>query len=57
MVKAVAVVLVGAIMIAAVAFMDSIGFDNTAGQRAVLLLSILVALACFLGWWAWRSRR
>ena len=56
MVKVAAGVVLGAIMIAAFAFMNSIGFDNTAGQRAVLLFSILLALACFLGWWAWRSR-
>jgi hypothetical protein len=56
MVKAVAGALVGLIAIAAFAFTDSIGLDNTAGQRALLLLSVLVVLACFLGWWAWRSR-
>jgi hypothetical protein len=55
-VKAVTVALLGALMIAAFAFMNSIGFENTAGQRAVLLLVILFALACFLGWWASRSR-
>ncbi len=43
-------------MIAAFAVTNSIGFNNAAGQRAVLLLSILVVVASFLAWWAWRSR-